>query len=368
MVTWDGAGTLYPERALVRGLLARGHLVHVIAGDSLKAAFDAEGAKFHRLPQNLQWDGAVSFKDEETVDAIFMGEGFGSELLLAVNRIKPDVLMIDIFMIKTLIAAKRSEVPTVLLNTTTLGATTGLFDALVEPRLAELNEYATKVGAAGFPSVSALIDAADIQLVFSYREFDPIKPQSSKIAHVSPPRAVESSGMLRPKKTGRALVLASLSSGYQDQIALLQRICDALAQLPVDAIVTTGRAVAPEALIAGDNTKVFSFVAHEELLPSADLLITHAGHGTVMAGITFGVPMVCVPMGRDQPGIAARIAQLGLGVMVNPNATVGEIRQAAADVLANGEFRKRGRESAASLADHPGLDAAIDLVESLLTG
>ena len=53
-------------------------------------------------------------------------------------------------------------------------------------------------------------------------------------------------------------------------------------------------------------------------------------------------------------------------MMVNPEATVEEIRQAAADVLANGEFRKRAREFSASIANHPGLDAAVDLVESLL--
>jgi UDP:flavonoid glycosyltransferase YjiC (YdhE family) len=76
--------------------------------------------------------------------------------------------------------------------------------------------------------------------------------------------------------------------------------------------------------------------------------------------------MLCVPMGRDQPPIAARVAELGLGAMLDPRATVEEIRQAAADVLANGDFRKRAREFAASLADHPGLDAAVDLVESLL--
>lgn len=99
MMTWDGAGTLPPQRALVRGLLARGHSVHIIAGDSLKAGFIADGAKFHSLPQDLQWDAVASFKDEEIVSAICMAEGYGSELLLAVDRIKPDVLLIDNFMI-----------------------------------------------------------------------------------------------------------------------------------------------------------------------------------------------------------------------------------------------------------------------------
>ena len=43
----------------------------------------------------------------------------------------------------------------------------------------------------------------------------------------------------------RPLVLVGLSSTFQNQAALLQRIIDALSTLPVRAIVTTGPAIDP---------------------------------------------------------------------------------------------------------------------------
>jgi hypothetical protein len=55
MVTWDGAGNFPPERALVRGLLARGRSVHVLAHDSLRAQVRDDGAEFHPLHGVLQY-------------------------------------------------------------------------------------------------------------------------------------------------------------------------------------------------------------------------------------------------------------------------------------------------------------------------
>ena len=48
----------------------------------------------------------------------------------------------------------------------------------------------------------------------------------------------------------------------------------------------------------------------------ADAVITHGGHGTVSKALALGVPLVCVPLGRDQFDIAARVAYRGAGVTV----------------------------------------------------
>ncbi|CAA9410549.1 MAG: hypothetical protein AVDCRST_MAG75-2720 [uncultured Propionibacteriaceae bacterium] len=35
-------------------------------------------------------------------------------------------------------------------------------------------------------------------------------------------------------------------------------------------------------------------------MAEASVVITHAGHGSVLKSLAAGVPLVCVPMGRDQ--------------------------------------------------------------------
>ena len=53
-----------------------------------------------------------------------------------------------------------------------------------------------------------------------------------------------------------------------------------------------------------------------DLLSRAALTITHAGLNTVLESLSYGVPMVAIPVGNDQPGVAARIKWRGVGELL----------------------------------------------------
>jgi UDP:flavonoid glycosyltransferase YjiC (YdhE family) len=114
------------------------------------------------------------------------------------------------------------------------------------------------------------------------------------------------------------------------------------------------------------NIRAAGFLPHEVVLPTADLLITHAGHGTVMAGVGHGVPMLCVPMGRDQPAVAARVEELGLGVAMPADARTDELAAAISRSLEDSEMSKRAQRFANALTHHAGLSRAVEIVEALL--
>ena len=71
-------------------------------------------------------------------------------------------------------------------------------------------------------------------------------------------------------------------------------------------------------------------------------MVTHAGLSTVMTALAAGVPMVCMPMGRDQPLNAQRVGTLGLGIELSPEASADAIRDAVEGVLGDGEFQAAG--------------------------
>ena len=52
---------------------------------------------------------------------------------------------------------------------------------------------------------------------------------------------------------------------------------------------------------APDNVTVTRWARHAEVLPHCSAVITHGGHGTVMKALIAGVPLIVVPLGRDQP-------------------------------------------------------------------
>lgn len=65
-----------------------------------------------------------------------------------------------------------------------------------------------------------------------------------------------------------------------------------------------------------ENARFAGYIPHSKVLERSRLVISHAGHGIVLKALYYGVPMVLVPWGRDQPGVAARAEALGVATVV----------------------------------------------------
>ena len=121
-----------------------------------------------------------------------------------------------------------------------------------------------------------------------------------------------------------------------------------------------------ELAVVPENTRVEQKISHSAVLERARLLVSHAGHGSVMKALWYGCPMVLVPWGRDQPGVAARAAALGVAEVVPRDELPAAIGEAATRVLDDDGMREEAEQHAArlQLTDPP--DVAAGLVESLL--
>jgi UDP:flavonoid glycosyltransferase YjiC (YdhE family) len=110
-----------------------------------------------------------------------------------------------------------------------------------------------------------------------------------------------------------------------------------------------------------DNAVVERFVPHAAVLPHAALVVTHAGHGTVLSALRAGVSLVCVPMGRDQHDVAARVSHHGAGISLPAGTEVPELAAGIAAVLADPGYAGAARRlSRAILAEDP--DRVVDAV------
>jgi UDP:flavonoid glycosyltransferase YjiC (YdhE family) len=371
LATWDGAGNLAPIRPLVRALVANGYTVRALAHDSVKAILERDGMEHRSVPGARYYSSMEPMAPEEempfVVENIWFGRPFGEALRAEIDRRRPDLLLVDISLTYALVAARASGIPTAVLGHFPYSLLLGPFGPLLDARLGQTNTYAGELGLAPFASHQAMVESAALVLVPSYRPFETVDTFAANVVHVGRCRAAHEQGTPWERRMPRkSLVLVGLSTSHQGQGPLLQRLCDALADLDVEALVTTGPAIAPENLRAGPNTTVVPFVPHDRVLPITDVLVTHAGHGTVVAGMTYGVPMLCIPMGRDQPMNAERVVRLGVGVTTSPDADVSTLRSAIGDLVANEALAGRAKVFARSLANHPGLDHAVGLVERLV--
>jgi MGT family glycosyltransferase len=161
----------------------------------------------------------------------------------------------------------------------------------------------------------------------------------------------------------RPLVLVSLSSTVMSQESLLQRAADALGQLPIHALVTTGPAVDPAMIRAPQNVSVRRWARHADVLPYCSAVVTHGGHGTVIKALAAGVPLVIAPLGRDQPDNAARVIRAGAGLRVRRTADVATMRRAIGRVLDDHRYEDAARRVAEILAAERDDDLVIDELE-----
>jgi UDP:flavonoid glycosyltransferase YjiC (YdhE family) len=106
---------------------------------------------------------------------------------------------------------------------------------------------------------------------------------------------------------------------------------------------------------------------HREVLREASVVVTHGAHGTVLKTLSTGVPLVCIPMGRDQHANTTRVLRLGAGIRVGKGASASRVAAAIRYALDDPAFTANPRQTAQMLATegatHPN---AADEVEAMI--
>ncbi len=173
------------------------------------------------------------------------------------------------------------------------------------------------------------------------------------------------------KLTDKPLIYASLGSLVNGQPQIYRTILEAVERLTeVQVVVSVGKHINYDVLgPIPTNTLVVQTAPQIELLARADLCITHAGLNTALEALAQGVPMVAIPIGYDQPGVAARIAHHGVGEFVEvDDLTVAGLTKLIEKVLKDSSYHDRSQYFRRVIAETRGLDVGADVIERAFNG
>jgi zeaxanthin glucosyltransferase len=167
---------------------------------------------------------------------------------------------------------------------------------------------------------------------------------------------------------GRPLIYASLGTLQNGAEAIFKTIADACAGLDAQLLISLGGGLDPARLgKLADDPLVVRFAPQLEILKRAALVITHAGLNTVLESLSEGVPMVAVPLGNDQPGVAARVEARGAGVVVpRRRLNTVRLRKAVILVLQENKYREAAQGLQRAIQQLDGPSRAADLIEQVL--
>lgn len=374
IVTWDGAGNLVSALGIAERLARRHHDVRILGHPSIGGRIEERGWRFRSFRLAPPWDstapGDPTTENEALAGGVWFNPAVADEVMAELDREPADVLVVDCMLYTALVAGEARRLPTAALFHAAISPFRGgpLFDAFSQG-LPGLNQLRHRVGLPEVASITDIHDACALSLVVAPREFDVDVPLPESVRFVGPVldgppinRAVEP---VSAEDGAVPLVVVSFSTSYQAQQARLQDVVDALSGSATNVIVTTGSAVGPDELSVGGNVRAARFVDHGRLVPKASVVVTHGGMGTLMTALSHGVPVVCVPMGRDQFFNAAMVDRLGVGRVVPPDGGPDSIRSAVTDVLAGDGVRGAAKAFAAVMAGYRGAAEAVEELERL---
>jgi len=164
----------------------------------------------------------------------------------------------------------------------------------------------------------------------------------------------------------RPLILIAPSTAQDPEHTLLRAALRGLAGARVRVLATYNRRLPPRPLPVPWNTHVVEWVSYSRTMPRCEVVVCHAGHGTLVRALSCGCAVVACPAVGDMNENAARLDWAGAGVRVPRRfAYARPLRMAVERALAEPSIRARAGQLAEWMAAHdPGATAAA-LVEHL---
>lgn len=339
---------------------------------------------------SLAWDVeemyAGAFSDEEYARA---ATAMHVDL---VREFAPDV-MVDSFGLFTCLAARILRVPLASVLQGNFHPASDGFLWWKGARPAGLPSAApiiNKVAAEyGLPPVARCVDllAGDFALIVGTPETDPL-PASANVAYVGPilwqrGNAVLPEWVSALSREKPVIWVYSGNPRYAnaptpiDSIVVIRAAVAALADSPVQVVLTTGYQEVPAELGAlPSNFHHAAYLPGRAMAERCDLMVHHGGHGSSMAGLAAGTPAVIIPTITERESNARRVVALGAGEIVLPvdgadgekRIVVDEFSAKVQRVLNEPSYRASARRVAESIRKFGGATQAADRIEQLAAG
>ncbi|MGQ0700747.1 MAG: nucleotide disphospho-sugar-binding domain-containing protein [Panacagrimonas sp.] len=410
--TWEGGGNVTPTLEAARKLIVRGHAVRVMSDECNRKEAEAIGTSF------VAWTRAPSRKDRSRGSQAFRDWAAATpqEGLLSVIR--------DIWCGPALAYAedvieelRRESADLVVTNESLFGVMVGCESigqnlAMLSPNIslapipgipplgpglppartpeqraqyAEIAKACDAMFASGLPALNAAraeLGLAPLrhllhQFRAARRELLATSPAFDFTADELPPRVRYVGPQLAdpkwvrpwvspwPQTDARPLVSVGFSTTFQNHAAVLQKVIDALARLPVRVLVTLAGSIDASELRASANAVVVESAPHSKVMCEAALVVTHGGHGTIMRALVSRAPMLVIPHGRDQNDNAIRVTERGAGLALAPDAPLDLVHATCARLLTDPSFRIAARRLGDKVAADAQRSTVVQELEEL---
>jgi MGT family glycosyltransferase len=408
-VLWEGGGNVPPVLGLARRLVARGHSARVISDPTNESEARHAGCEFTsytRAPHRYDKSAASTIVNDYDgqnptqqlfiyMDKILSGPAlsYAQDVLDELEKRPADAVVVSEGLFGGCFAAEKAGIPSVMVIPSGFnyyapgmpppgmlplsGPGGWLRDKVFSIMFRRLTGYASPGlqsarQALGLPEAytfSQILSQLNSILLLTSSSFDFPAQLPRNVRYVGPvlddPVLTEPWHSPWSDDDQRPLIVVGFSTTYQKQENLLQKVMDALGGLPYRGLVTLGPSLDAKQFRSPSNVFIQQFISHAQVFPHTAAVITHAGHGTVIRALAHGLPLLCIPLARDQPSNAARVIAHGVGLQLTPEANVKTIRSTLQQVIETPRYRENADRLAKIIQEDARSSRAVEELEQI---
>jgi zeaxanthin glucosyltransferase len=384
IITDHEEGHLLSTMGLARSLRARQHRVCYTGIGELEQLARQQGFEFFPIMQELMLsDDAVQPRSREFMAHCFKALIKGTLFDRLISELKPDILLcLCYYDVEVLALHYRYNLPVAII--------TPMFRNTSKQKMAEAMMGRILEIGAGIPDFISILNKAGVKL----KGLNDLKPLFLQIPEIVllPTLFQERSdepfvywvgtnidtdrveGDIDIPSHEGPLIFCTLGS-QPDALAetsyyFFQRFLDMMVDCQHwRAIVSIGKRLKLSAFPSvPPNVLMTNWAPQVKILSSCSAMVTHAGIGTVKECMISGVPMLLVPLMRDQFHCADQVCRLGIGLQADIETTSSAaLTKQLNTLIMDSTIRQRVKDVQTKIRSENDLQLGAGVIEDLLT-
>lgn len=374
-------GHILASLPMIAELVKKGVEVSYYAPPSFKAQVELTGAKHVPFPEVTErYSGPFMGREDflAVIPLVFLGQAKEAidDIMKGLTADRPDVIISDALALAGRLAAWKLNLPLVMMFTSYApGKSFSIFRTFPEypgsPARAAAEEMAKafhlQYGGRLLTPQEIFEGTGDFNLCTLTKSFQPGGQNFGEDfffagAQIAP-RAGD--GSWKAPDNGKPLLYTSLGSLFNNWPEFYQMLFPVVKDLDVNVLCSIGKTIQKEDLgEIPENVTVMPFTPQLEVLAHTDYFITHAGIGSVMEALYFGVPCMCIPQMDEQVLTAHRLKELGgaSAVLLKQEVTEKTLRTALIELIQNPVYRQNAQAMSREMRSEGGCEKAAQAV------
>ena len=365
---WPGYGHVLPMVPLLRAAQRAGHEVVMSTGPDLVPYTSSLGLRsvpagpsaaeaYSRLPDNVMISRLPAAEQNAfAAEHLFGAAGAERARDLAVfsSTWRPDLVVHDTLELGAAVVAVEDGIPHL---------THGY-----GPMLGENEDLITGIGSAlagalgvdpsepvfAAPYLDICPPALRSREQTAWRDVRPLRPTAGEPGDGSVSAAI--AALPHPDT-----LYVTLGTVMNQAPAVFRAVLDAADDVGVNVVASTGPDVDPG--VIGPLSKsalAYDYLPQADVLPHCAAVVSHAGAGTMLGALCFGLPQLCLPQSTDQPLNASSVVATGAALSLEPHeTTAAAVAQALSQLLHESAYRAAAARLRSQIDAMPPADQVI---------